>query len=297
MNAQQISELKHLANIHNSLDAQLQLGTYYLANAQYSEAITYLQKVVDNESSEHESNSAIAAYLLGELYQDGIVVEYNPYLATNLFKKSALQGYIPAVYQYGNNLYNGEGCYQDIDKGLGFMELAAEHGDFAKAQNEIGMLYLLGENKPKNVKKASELFEMAAQQGYKDAQFNLALIFYKGDLGKVDYKQAAQWFYKAAQQNDAEANSFLGSMYLKGEGVIEDLACAIDYFFLALNIDPCNEQALKQLFNIVKTSGFGDMEKFKLYLQYLEKAIEMGSTLAQNILNTPHIKLNRTLIR
>jgi len=46
---------------------------------------------------------------------------------------------------------------------------AKEQGD-AKAQYELGLLYVYGDGIPQDYTKATELFSKAAEQGYADAQ-------------------------------------------------------------------------------------------------------------------------------
>ncbi|QCE34635.1 sel1 repeat family protein [Acetobacteraceae bacterium] len=93
----------------------------------------------------------------------------------------------------------------------------AEAGD-AKAQFDLGLLYVEGIGMSHNEAKAVEWWRKAADQGDRDAQYSLGILYYSGRGVKQDYTEAAKWFEKASQQGFKEAQHMLGVMYLMGRG-------------------------------------------------------------------------------
>ena len=61
-------------------------------------------------------------------------------------------------------------------------------------------------------------FRKAAEQGGAKAQLNLGLMYVNGRGVRQDYAQAAQWFSKAAEQGYAQEQFGLGVMYGAGQG-------------------------------------------------------------------------------
>lgn len=93
----------------------------------------------------------------------------------------------------------------------------AEAGD-AKAQYNIGLLYMNGLGVEPNGVYARELFRAAARQGLVDAQYNLGLIFYEGISTFRRPNEAYQWWSMSAAQGHAPSQYNLGVLYLQGSG-------------------------------------------------------------------------------
>jgi TPR repeat protein len=73
----------------------------------------------------------------------------------------------------------------------------------------------------------------AAEQGYAKAQNNLGLMYYSGQGVQQDYAEAIKWYRKAIEQGYADAQYILGVMYANGEGVLQSGAAAADRPFLS----------------------------------------------------------------
>lgn len=97
----------------------------------------------------------------------------------------------------------------------------AEAGD-AKAQYNIGLMFLNGLGLERNAIYARELFLAAARQGLDDAQYNLGLIFFEGISVFRSSREAYQWWSLAAEQNHAAAQFNLGYLYIFGMGTPRD---------------------------------------------------------------------------
>ena len=105
----------------------------------------------------------------------------------------------------------------------------ANQGD-AEAQNNLGLMYDLGQGVEQDYKKAIEWYEKAAEQGYAKAQYNLGIIYHKGQGVEKDYVQAVMWYEKAAEQGDADAQYKLGLAYDTGFGVDYDESKAREWY-------------------------------------------------------------------
>lgn len=65
----------------------------------------------------------------------------------------------------------------------------------------------------------AKLLQMAAEQGYSEAQYLLGLCYYYGNDIAEHFKRAIKWYQRAAEQGHAKAQYFLGLCYYYGNGV------------------------------------------------------------------------------
>ena len=97
----------------------------------------------------------------------------------------------------------------------------AEQGD-AKAQFNLGVMYVKGDGVTQDYQEAVKWYRLAAEQRNAGAQFSLGLLYNHGLGVTQDYQEAAQWYRLAAEQGHVGAQNGLGSMYANGRGVIQD---------------------------------------------------------------------------
>lgn len=97
----------------------------------------------------------------------------------------------------------------------------ANQGD-VKAQNFLGLLYLIGEGVPQDDAKAIQWYEKSANQGDVKAQNFLGKAHYDGQIVRQNYANAFQWYEKSANQGNVYGQSNLGLMYYNGQGVRQD---------------------------------------------------------------------------
>ena len=95
---------------------------------------------------------------------------------------------------------------------------AAEQGD-AVAQNNLAVMYALGDGVPENDAEAVKWYRKAADQGHAKAQFNLGSMYENGDGVPENDAEAVKWYRRAAGQGDVDAQSILAFMYVTGEGI------------------------------------------------------------------------------
>ena len=106
----------------------------------------------------------------------------------------------------------------------------AAKGD-PKACMELAERSLEGEGVPKDVARATALFEQAGKGGIASGWFRLGKIYHDGLNGAPDYPKALEYFTTAARAGVAEAQHNIGAMLVSARGVkrnyIEGLAWLI----------------------------------------------------------------------
>jgi hypothetical protein len=105
----------------------------------------------------------------------------------------------------------------------------------AAAQFHLGVQYEDGRGVPKDLGKAAELYQQAANQGHAGAQYNLGLLYEHGAGVAKDLGKAVELYQQAADYGDADAQNHLGLLYEDGQGVPKDLVKATELYQKAAN--------------------------------------------------------------
>ena len=105
-------------------------------------------------------------------------------------------------------------------------------------------------------KKAFELYTLASNQGFSDAQHNLAVCYEKGFGCQKDEKKAFELFILASDQGHACAQYNLALCYEIGIGCEKDLISALKYYTL------CKSKRRDEL-NIPNELILGIYEEYK----------------------------------
>ncbi len=159
----------------------------------------------------------------------------------------------------------------------------AKSGD-ARAQHDVGMLYLSGRYVPKNAKEAAAWFEKAALQGLASAQFNLGVLYQRGEGVAENAQLAVFWFQSAAEQNEPRAQHNLAAAYAEGRGVARSYEKAVEWFTKAANTGLLQSQySLGRLYETGTPVNPPDNEKARFWY---EKAAAQGDTDAAARLRT-----------
>lgn len=103
----------------------------------------------------------------------------------------------------------------DLPKARALFAEAAQAGD-AKAQFNLGRMYLYGEGGPRDETQALAWSEKAADQGIPGAQYDVGRAYEQGLGVRRDPKRAIAWYQKAADRGFASAEVSLGDIYLAG---------------------------------------------------------------------------------
>lgn len=190
-----------------------------------------------------------AQFKLGELYENGHVVQQDYAQARHWYEKAAEQGYAAAQYKLGMLLYMKEGLrdskqarqvrswfekaakqgnadaqfllatmylvtqqtQQDYARAVDLLEKAVAQGH-AAAQRALGNLYLYGEGVPQNYEKARNLLEKSAAQGLGTAQYDLAMMYFIGLGARQDRRAAKELFGKACDAGTQEGCDRYGEL-------------------------------------------------------------------------------------
>jgi TPR repeat protein len=108
----------------------------------------------------------------------------------------------------------------------------ADKGD-PQACLELAERSLEGDGVPRDVAKATTLFEQAAKGGLADGWFRLGKIHHDGLAGTPDYGWALEYFTKAAKAGVVEAQHNIGAMLVSARGVKRDYVEGLAWLILA----------------------------------------------------------------
>lgn len=120
-------------------------------------------------------------------------------------------------YNVGRN-----GKVRDDAKAVKYYTIAAEKGN-AKAQCNLGWMYLIGDGVTQDNAKALKWLKMSAEQGYASGQVYYGMMFDWGRGVTQSDTEAVKWYRKAAEQGDSYGQFWYGYMYDSGRGVTKDL--------------------------------------------------------------------------
>ena len=87
-----------------------------------------------------------------------------------------------------------------------------------------------GKGVTKDLTKAAEWYQKAAEQGLGSAQYQLGRCYEGGHGVTKDLTKAAEWYRKAAEQGLGLAQYQLGRCYEGGHGVTKDLTKAAEWY-------------------------------------------------------------------
>lgn len=125
-----------------------------------------------------KSGNAVAQQHLGMLYYHGRGVKEDELAAAELWKKSASQGNVEAMFR------------------LAYAYTFSDKVARTVADPEL---------------EAAKLYYEAANAGHAEAQFNLGMMFLTGKGVVKDRSEALRWIQMAAAQGHAEAKSFIAT--------------------------------------------------------------------------------------
>lgn len=121
---------------------------------------------------------------------------------------------------------------EDLREAAKWFRSAADLGD-AKAQTNLGMMYLLGFGVAQSGVQARHWFQKAAENNDTIAMTNLGLMSYIGESVEIDKQEAAKWYLRAAELDDHDAQAIISILFELGDGVPKDLALAEEWRKLA----------------------------------------------------------------
>lgn len=161
---------------------------------------------------------------------------------------------------------------------------AADAGD-AHAQYVLAQQYAVGgAGVAQDAVAAFRWYQLAAEQGHKEAQSALGACYLAGNGVERDLQQALHWLLKAAEQGDPKAQWNLGAVYTSGQdGLKRDLPLAFRW---------CQKAAAAGFVPAQATLGvmFAKAKDFEQSALWLHKAAAQGDAEAQYNLANAYIK-------
>ena len=112
---------------------------------------------------------ALAQFKYGYMLSRGLIGEANFKKGMKFIKKSARQGYPPAITELARGYYYGFGVQKNLKKAVSLWEKGAFMG-ISEASYYAGLAYFKGEGVKKDEKKAKKYFSMAKKGGF-EAKF------------------------------------------------------------------------------------------------------------------------------
>lgn len=101
------------------------------------------------------------------------------------------------------------------------LERSASYGN-SWAQNQLGVRYLLGVGVSKDLKKAVDLFKLAAEQNQVEGCLNLAWIYSSEEYSGKSLTESIRFYRVAIENGSPIAEYNLGLLYMDGVGVERD---------------------------------------------------------------------------
>ena len=143
-----------------------------------------------------ESGVPKIQYDLGIRYFYGYGFEKNYTEAAKWWESSANAGIADSQYNLGLQYYRGIGIPKDKNKARLLIEKAAKQ-EHDKAQHRLAMIYALDDE---DFTTSLNWLEKSAQQNNVEAQYNLGVFFERGYGVPKDLNKAKEWFQLAADQ-------------------------------------------------------------------------------------------------
>lgn len=149
--------------------------------------------------------------------------------AARWFRLAAEQGMPAAQVALGGAYRNGRGLPRSDAQARLWWERAAEQGD-ACARWHLSLMWAAGaDDMPRDIARAIELCQRAADAGFVPAQSTLGIL-----LTSVQRpEEAARWWQPAADHGDPEALYNLGAAHAEGRGTPPDPIAAFERFLAA----------------------------------------------------------------
>ena len=144
---------------------------------------------------------------------------------------------IPDSDEPANTLYNRAKDYQygengkpkDYRKALELFYQAAKKGH-AKSMTDVGWMHEKGYGTAQNSKIALQWYKQAADKGESMAINNMGWMYSQGKVIEKDYKKAVRLYRRAIALGEPLAMTNLGWMYETGKGVQQDDNQAFTYY-------------------------------------------------------------------
>ena len=178
-----------------------------------------------------------------------------------------------ACYYFGTLLYSGKGVSKNVKRAFEMFMVAAQN-KVTEAQYRVGMCYLEGIGINQDSTQAVAWFSEAAKYAHPLSQYYLGLAYMKGEGINKDIPKAAQWLVHAAKEGVVDAQREAAKCY---EELGKKKGAAVLYLAAAENNDPYSQKKIADCYE----KGDGALQSSELALHYYELAAENGNDEAQ----------------
>jgi len=160
----------------------------------------------------------------------------------------------PAMCKLAMCYLLGDGVEKDLDKGLKWLEYAANEGQDIYAAHQIALIYeysLYGIET--DVVLAAEWFLKAAEKGHVEAMAEYAMCCELGCGREQSDEDALEWYTRAANMGHVESNYSVGEAFEEAKGVPQsDSEACLWYYKAAVMGDEDSKRALQRLQDIAR---------------------------------------------
>jgi len=194
-----------------------------------------------------EQNYSLAYMELAKLYHKGLGVERSDFIAKNWIVR-AIDSDVPGATVLARELFQ-DGLDFDIttNDSVRLVEFAAE-SNLPAALYTKGKLYLEGQKGyDKSIPDGIHYLNMAAKQGYTEAQRYLGMIYENKLYGETDDMAAYNWYQQAAETGDEFSQYRLAYLYFNQLGVQKDKVSAYAWANLAASTGMMPAEDLRDL--------------------------------------------------
>lgn len=203
-------------------------------------------------------------YQIAKRYYTGAGVPSDKINAITWLNKSAEQGYLPAQKALGILYLDGDGSVLAIpEKGVEWLVKAAEQND-GEAQGLLAKIYKEGKLAPLDYEKARYWAELGASQHNPMAEYFLGTLNHFGLGIEKNLTKAANLYQQAAEQGYLEALNNIGGMYFAGLGVSKNIVLGYAYWAVAKqlgSLSAARNMALKDQKNALTTTEKAQAEQ------------------------------------
>ena len=189
-------------------------------------------------------------------------------------KQVAYAGDARAQVQLGMIYLTGDGVPKDDTEAMKWLRMAADQ-DNPAGERYLAEMYFKGRGAPADNMEAAKWLRMSADQGDAQSQHNLAALYTQGLGVPKNMKEAANWMRKAADQNLADAQYALGVFYETGQGVIEDPIEAAKWYRKAVDQD--NVPAMNNLALLMSNSINTTVRNTQAAVELAQRAVAARS--------------------
>jgi len=234
------------------------------------------------------------AYVALKLTQEGVELAKEGSFAKAIrsWERASKAGLDKAHYNLALCYENGHGVERNLHKALEHYEAAANKGHSGSLFN-LAMLHMSGEDPvPQDKDLAVHLLQQAATKGLPQAQRELGVLFTEEEM--KDMKRACELFEEAASQEDVVALYYLGICYEQGWGTEQNECKAAELYTKASRSG--HEGALYNLATFFEDGKGGLPEDKEAALELFQQSLKNGNPAAkEEICRLNSLMLNRKL--